>query len=483
MLRPSILGLALILAVPGAARAQTWVPADDMSITRATFTIFVLPDGKAIALGEANTGPGFTNTTEIFDPATSTWSAGPASTQVHTDASAVRLADGRILVAGGRLNSAPLTNAEIFNPATSTWTPTGSMHRGRVLHSLTLLPGGKVLAAGGYSGAFENTAELWDPATGTWTLTGGMAIGRWQHTATLMTNGRVLVTGGENYAFCNPCTLDSVEIFNPATGTFAAGPPLPVRKASHRAERLLDGRVMVLGGVAFNGGGGTSSTYFYDGAAWTPGPAMLDGRAAPAVVLFPDGSLLVTGGRAATVLNTAERFDPATNTWSWHGAFSTPRWFHAAAQLGDGRVLIAGGDTGAGHTKTADLLLSPVVTGPQGPEGPQGPQGPKGDKGDPGEKGDKGDKGDTGATGATGARGEKGDKGDKGDTGDTGAQGIVGPQGPKGDPATFPAGTVIFLLEGSPVPAGFARLGTFSQAVKTDAGPAKSVTFIVYVKQ
>ena len=89
---------------------------------------------------------------------------------------ATLLPDGTVLIAGGDNSGTVLASTEIFDPATGTFTVTGSMSAQRVLHTATLLLNGKVLIAGGnyFIGAAEAilaSAELYDPATGTFTAT------------------------------------------------------------------------------------------------------------------------------------------------------------------------------------------------------------------------------------------------------------------------------------------------------------------------
>lgn len=79
---------------------------------------------------------------------------------------AMRLLDGRVLVAGGGTAS-----AELLDPKTLTWSATGDMTVARSGHTATLLPDGRVLVAGGSpstgaSFSISRTAEIYDPDTG-----------------------------------------------------------------------------------------------------------------------------------------------------------------------------------------------------------------------------------------------------------------------------------------------------------------------------
>src|SRR5215813_14009149 len=68
--------------------------------------------------------------------------------------------------------------------------PTGSLGTPRVSHTATLLPNGKVLAAGGANGVVTlASTELYDPASGTWAATGSLNTARSSHTATLLPDG------------------------------------------------------------------------------------------------------------------------------------------------------------------------------------------------------------------------------------------------------------------------------------------------------
>ncbi len=140
-----------------------------------------MADGRVLALGA--TVHGGASAAALYDATTGGWSATPSLAAGRYDYRAIRLADGRVLVAGGNTladtRSGPLgvatTSAEVYEPTTATWSAAGSMGTGRVGHTLTLLADGTVLAAGGSTRAGPlASAEVYDPRTDTWAATGSM---------------------------------------------------------------------------------------------------------------------------------------------------------------------------------------------------------------------------------------------------------------------------------------------------------------------
>lgn len=155
------------------------------------------------------------------------------------------------------------------------------------------------------------------------TATGGMLTPRTRHAAVRLLDGRVLIVGGTALGPLGPrdpvtgewptSALASAELWDPATGRFSATGRMAVPREDATVTLLDDGRVLIAGGTA---------TY--------------------------------PGGRVTAPAST-ELYDPVTGTFSATGSMlagrgtchcgvAKPGLSHpAAAKLVDGRVFIAGG--------------------------------------------------------------------------------------------------------------------------------------------
>jgi hypothetical protein len=130
----------------------------------------------------------------------------------------------------------------------------------------------------------------------------------------------------------------------------------------HSAIRLLDGRVLVVGGNIDNPFR-YSEVYDPISKTWSPTSGLSRSRTAGAIAMLADGTVLYTGGYVGSVVATtdADLFDPETNTWIAVEPMAVARWFHESVMLEDGSVLVAGGTDGAFNAIGAAERFDPVL--------------------------------------------------------------------------------------------------------------------------
>ena len=114
----------------------------------------------------------------------------------------------------------------------------------RIDHTAVRLANGDVLVAGGVSSGYTATAELYDPSTGRWIATGSMTVPRAFAGAALLKNGEVLMAGGSNLEGTSKATA---EVYNPANGKWTATTNMPTGHTSPAAV-LPGGKILVIGG-------------------------------------------------------------------------------------------------------------------------------------------------------------------------------------------------------------------------------------------
>ncbi len=239
--------------------------------------------------------------------------------------------------------------------------PTGSMTTPRFGAAAALLPNGKVLIVGGDS--LGTSAELYDPATGTFSATGSMSTPRDGATATLLANSKVLVVGGSN--------TTAAELYDPATGSFAPTGSLNASRNGHTATLLANGKVLIVGGspddYTLPPQPGNGELYDPDSGTFTPTGPTAAAHYYHAAALLADGKVLITGGlnacweydgnihyQSECAIPSAELYDPSTGAFAATGSMINPRFVHTATLLSNGKVLIAAGSVSGGTPELYD---------------------------------------------------------------------------------------------------------------------------------
>ena len=224
---------------------------------------------------------------------------------------------------------------------------TGNLAQVQAGHTATLLQDGRVLVVG-----INGSAELYDPASGTWAATGSLLQSRSGFTATLLSNGKVLVAGGFYQS-----GLTTAELYDPATGSWTMTGSMAVPRYAHTATRLPDGKVLVAGGIPqpsqwWQFHPTNASTELYDpvSGTWTRSGDLQRSRESHTATSLSNGKVLVAGGQSGGfsaglyVAPVAELYDPASGTWSSAGLI--PNYYsigHRATLLPNGNVLVTGG--------------------------------------------------------------------------------------------------------------------------------------------
>ena len=166
--------LAVVVAWPHVAVDATAWHISRMLEPRDNQAAVILSPTKLLILGgegpSASLFAEATSTAEVFNTGTRHWSTVGSMSVSRVGMAAVKLPNGRVMVAGGQVaDGYPLSSAETFSRQSNRWKPAASMSRPAQEQTATLLNNGLVLVAGGIvSGHASSQALLYDSRTNRW---------------------------------------------------------------------------------------------------------------------------------------------------------------------------------------------------------------------------------------------------------------------------------------------------------------------------
>lgn len=336
-------GLGGCLARPPAPSATPQVAG------RREHTATLLGDGTILVVGGGSRGSYATAVAERYDPRTGLWHDAGRLSAARRDHTASLLPDGSVLIVGGVGDGflpwqqwRGLATVERYQPTTNRWTTVAPLPVATTDHSAVVLANGGVLVAGGRDQdavPYRESAAVWryDPAQDRWAALAPLQTPRFRGTGVALAGGRALVIGGTG-----PLNTDAertAEVYDPQSGMWQRSPLLPLAFTERQATALADGRVLAVR---------ADKSVLYDPRrdAWSPAAAVAPLAFGGTLTALPDG-------RALLVAYTIEgRYDPAQDRWQLvQRAIS--RTGQTATPLPDGRIVLIGGQDiatiGSGH--------------------------------------------------------------------------------------------------------------------------------------
>lgn len=242
-----LVGSARIAAYPWTTQLADPVPRE--------YAASAVLDGKVYVMGGQRTDSGVipgpaTNLVEIYDPASSTWSAATPMPTARMGLVAAVI-NGRIYAIGGRtdgFSTSAVGTVEVFDPGTKLWT-TGNPLPSPRYFAAAAVTGGEILVAGGnFETNVLRTLEAYNPLTNQWRNRSAMPTARGQ-LAMAEANGRLYAVGG--YAGLISQWVGTVEEYNPLTDSWAVRASMPTARA-HLALAQIDGKLLAAGGENVN---------------------------------------------------------------------------------------------------------------------------------------------------------------------------------------------------------------------------------------
>ncbi len=295
-----------------------------------------LADGRVLFTGGLGLDGQPTNAAALYDPITQTTTNLTMAT-ARAGHGASLMGNGRVIITGG-FSIFNLTDilaflqsitgsTEIFDPVTGVFTAGPTLLEPRALHTSTSVTGGQVFIAGGLTllpivniPTVSATAYRFNPSNNSFGFPSFFSGARFLHSAVALSNGKVLLVGGltlDLSAFLTSLdptqivigTRTDGQVFSPGIlgfGTFATANGMASGRAGAGVAALPNGNAVVTGGFTLTIDVPTSTfvaalsettdRFVGSNNTFTPSGSMAAGRVFPVMTALPDGTILILGG-------------------------------------------------------------------------------------------------------------------------------------------------------------------------------------------
>lgn len=275
----------------------------------------------------------------------------------------ISVVKGKIYAIGGRSDGdEALNTTEVYDPATETWSPFAPMPTPRYRLSTSVVAG-KIYAIGGTTGSSVlPTVEIYNPVTNTWTSKASMPTPR-QHLSTSVVDGRIYAIGGveETLVWGSRTILPTVEVYDPVADTWSPKASLPTARAM-LSTSVIDRKIYAIGGVrGTNAAFVTTEVYDPDANKWARAANLSIPRSWFASCTV-NGKIYAIGGWLVdnAVVKTVEVYDSEKDIWTKQADLQIPRGGHEVGAI-NGKIYVIGG-ANAYSSHALDGGFAPVST-------------------------------------------------------------------------------------------------------------------------
>jgi N-acetylneuraminic acid mutarotase len=315
ILAAAVVAVAALLPGSASAAPGTWKRVSTMPVGYLAYADAARgADGRLYVVGgssyDASTSA-VHDETYAFDPATKGWQR-LADLPAPRERLAVVSAGGLLYAMGGSgVSGNPRAEAWSYDPAADAWHPIAPLPAPRE-DLRAVVSGGRIFVFGGWNG-HRATTTVWryDAGSDAWAKVSSLPTTRLGFAVANGADGRIYVAGGfVSGDFFHG--LRRVDVFNPATGTWSAGVPMPTGRSLLELVRGADGKLYAIAGCCDE----TFEEHFLG-------------------------------------VQTVEAYTPATHAWATKAPmpnqFGSGVYAHSAALAPNGKIYTFGGESTSGE--------------------------------------------------------------------------------------------------------------------------------------